>query len=218
VLILQTLAATLANYPDYSPPRFDSLFLQGREATFTGAYPAAFYIHIFSGPIVLVNGLILLNDSFRRRHRTWHRYLGRVQVLVLLFLLLPTSVVMARHAFGGWPAMVSFLLLSAATALCAIFGVVHAVRRRFERHRRWMLRSYILICSTVVLRLTLGAAGVIGVRSPEAASIWAAWTSWLVPLMAFEVIQIWRKKSSERVHLQISSSGRKQQKAHMRAL
>ena len=38
VLILRVLVTILANYPDYFPPNFDSLFLQGREATFTGIY------------------------------------------------------------------------------------------------------------------------------------------------------------------------------------
>ena len=68
VLILRVLAAILANYSDYFPPNFDSLFLQGREATFTGAYRPAFYVHIFSGPVVLFNGLILLSEQVRRRH------------------------------------------------------------------------------------------------------------------------------------------------------
>ena len=35
VLILRVLATILLNYPDYFPPNFDSLFLQGREATLT---------------------------------------------------------------------------------------------------------------------------------------------------------------------------------------
>src|SRR5436190_16689367 len=38
------LASILANYPDYFPPNFDSLFLQDREATFNGAYRTAFYV------------------------------------------------------------------------------------------------------------------------------------------------------------------------------
>ena len=126
VLILRVLATILANYPDYFPPNFDSLFLQGREATFTGAYPTAFYVHIFSGPAVLFNGLILLSETIRRRYPGWHRCLGRVQVVVLLAFVLPSSVVMSQHAFGGWLAGLSFLLLSAATAICAIVGVVHA--------------------------------------------------------------------------------------------
>jgi uncharacterized membrane protein len=189
VLILRVLAAILANYPDYFPPNFDSLFLQGREATFTGIYRPAFYVHIFSGPIVLFNGLILLSESVRRRHGGLHRLLGRVQVVVLLLFVLPSSVVMSRHAFGGWPAGLSFLILSAATAGCAIAGVVHASRRRYDRHRRWMLRSYALICSAVALRLISGAAGLVGVPSPEGAYIAAAWSSWLLPLAAYEIAE-----------------------------
>jgi uncharacterized membrane protein len=191
VLVLRVLVAILSNYPDYFPPDFDSLFLQGRKATFTGIYPAAFYVHIFSGPVVLVNGLILLSETIRRRYRGLHRWLGRVQVAVLLLLMLPTSVVMSRHAFGGWPAGLSFLLLSLATAGCAIVGVVHARRRQFARHRRWMLRSYVLICSAVALRLISGAAGLMEVSSPEEAYIVAAWSSWLVPLGALEVAERW---------------------------
>jgi uncharacterized membrane protein len=189
VLILRVLVAILANYPDYFPPNFDSLFLEGREATFTGAYRPAFYVHIFSGPVVLFNGLILLSEYVRRRLGGLHRVLGRVQVVVLLLFVLPSSVVMSRHAFGGWPAGLSFLLLSAATASCAIAGVVHARRRRYDRHRRWMLRSYVLICSAVALRLLSGAAGLVGVPSPEGAYIVAAWSSWLFPLAAYEVAE-----------------------------
>src|SRR4029078_5637727 len=84
VLILRVLVTILANYPDYFPPNFDSLFLEGREATFTGAYRAAFYVHIVSGPVVLLGGLILLSESVRRRQRGLHRWLGRVHIVVLL--------------------------------------------------------------------------------------------------------------------------------------
>jgi uncharacterized membrane protein len=189
VLILRVLVTILANYPDYFPPNFDSLFLQGREARFSGAYRVAFYVHIFSAPLVLFNGLILLSEYVRRRHRGWHRWLGRVQVAVLLLFVLPSSVVMSRQAFGGWLAGLSFLLLSAATASCAIIGVVQAYRRNYDGHRRWMVRSYVLICSAVALRLISGTAGLVGVPSPERAYILAAWSSWLLPLAAYEIVE-----------------------------
>jgi uncharacterized membrane protein len=191
-LVLRVTVAILSNYADYWPPNFDSLFLQGRETTFAGAYPPAFYVHIFSGPVVLVNGLILLSERVRRRHGSLHRWLGRFQVVVLLAFVLPSSVVMSRHAFGGWPAGLSFLVLSAATAGCAVAGVVYALRRRYDRHRRWMLRSYVLICSAVALRLISGAASLVDVPT-EGAYVVAAWASWLVPLAAYEIAErLWR--------------------------
>lgn len=190
VLILRVLVGILTNYPDYFPPNFDSLFLEGREATFTGVYRAAFYLHIFSGPVVLFNGLIQLSDYVRRHYGGLHRVLGRLQVAVLLLLVLPTSMVMSRHAFGGWPAGLSFLMLSVATGICAIVGVVHARRRRFDAHRRWMLRCYVLICSAVALRLISGAAGLIGTSNAEGAYVIAAWCSWLVPLAVCEIVEL----------------------------
>ena len=189
VLILRVLVAIVANYPDYFPPNFDSLFLQGRQARFSGAYRAAFYVHILSAPFVLFNGLILLSEYVRRRHGDWHRWLGRMQVVVLLLFVLPSSMVMSRQAFGGWAAGLSFLLLSVATASCAIVGVVHAFRRHYNRHRRWMVRSYVLICSAVALRLISGTAGLVGVPSPERAYVFAAWSSWLFPLAAYEIVE-----------------------------
>ncbi|MBX9585388.1 MAG: DUF2306 domain-containing protein [Gemmataceae bacterium] len=188
-LVLRVLVAVLLNYPDYFPPNFDSLFLQGREATFAGLYRAAFYAHILSGPVVLAGGLVLLSGHVRRRYGGLHRRLGRVYVVVLLAVVLPSGAVMARHAFGGWPAGLSFLALSAATAGCAVAGVVQARRGGYDRHRRWMNRTYVLICSAVALRLISGAAGLVGVPNPEAAYGAAAWASWLVPLAAYEVAE-----------------------------
>lgn len=184
-LVLRVLGTILANYPDYFPPNFDSLFLEGREATFGGWYAAAFYAHILTGPLVLVNGLLLLSDTVRRRGGL-HRRLGYAQV-ALLAVALPSGAAMARHAFSGWPAGLSFALLAAATAGCTAAGVVAARRGRLASHRRWMLRSFLLLCSAVTLRLLSGAATVAGVSEPEAAYAVAAWASWLVPLAAFEV-------------------------------
>jgi hypothetical protein len=52
-----------------------------------------------------------------------------------------------------------------------------------------MLRSYVLICSAVFLRLISGTAGLVGVASPESAYVVAAWSSWLFPPAAYELVE-----------------------------
>ncbi|MCZ2344309.1 MAG: DUF2306 domain-containing protein [Bacteroidales bacterium] len=188
VLILRVLVTILANYPDYFPPNFDALFLQGRAATFHGAYRIAFYVHIVSAPIVLANGLILLNTFLLIRWRRLHRVLGWIQMGVLLFLMIPSSIVMAMQSFGGWPSGMSFVLLSLTTAGCAVVGVVYAMQRRLGDHRRWMLRCFVLLCSAVVLRLLSGAAEWLEVSDAETAYILVSWCSWLLPLAGCELI------------------------------
>lgn len=189
LLILRVLLSILSNYPDYFPPNFDSLFLEGREDTFAGLYRTAFYVHIFTSPIVLLNGLLLFSNYIHRHHRGLHRVLGRIQVFVLLLFVLPSSVVMAQHSYGGWRAGLSFILLALATAICVSIGVVHARGRRFALHRKWMIRTYLLICSAVVLRLLSGTLELFGIERPATAYILAVWCSWLVPLTFFEVME-----------------------------
>jgi hypothetical protein len=57
--------------------------------------------------------------------------------------------------------------------------------RSFADHRLWMWRTFILLCSAVVLRLIGGLATV-----AQFDALWlyplATWASWLVPLLVFE--------------------------------
>ena len=193
MLIARVLAAILWNYPDYFPPRFDSNFLVGREPIFHGSYRVAFYAHIFSGPLALVNGLALISLTIRMRWPAWHRRLGMAQLLFLLPVLLVSGILMARHAYAGWVAGSAFLTLAGLTGGCAVAGFLQAQGRHFHAHRRWMLRCQVLICSAVVLRLISGAAGLAGVQDAETAYRWAAWASWLVPLALWEVFVLLRE-------------------------
>ncbi len=186
VLILKVTASALSKYSDYFPPNFESDFLRGRESYFFGSYQWTFYTHIVSGPISLVLGLILIGERFRARFPTWHRYLGRAQVAVVLLLVTPSGLSMAYHAAAGPIAAVGLASLAVATATCVSVGFWCAITRRFGAHRRWMWRCYLLLCSAVVLRMMGGLATVTGVTAS-----WfdpaAVWVSWLVPLAAFEL-------------------------------
>ncbi|QEL14304.1 DUF2306 domain-containing protein [Limnoglobus roseus] len=188
-LIVKVTASIVSNYPSYFPPDFGSLFLEGREGQFWGTYSFFFYVHILTAPFVLLSGTVLLCERLLRRHRAFHTWLGRVHVFAVLGLLVPSSLVMATQAFGGWPAGSSFALLSVVTGVCAVMGVYHARRRQFAEHRRWMVRLYLLLCSAVVLRLISGTASVIGVDDAEAAYRLAAWASWIGPLAVYEVVE-----------------------------
>ena len=192
LLILRALVSIVANYSDYFPPDFQSSFLQGREGTFPGTYQWAFYVHIFSGPLVLLNGLLLMTD-WVIRYRSLHRFLGWVQIVALLVFMLPSGMVMALQSFGGFWAGLSFMVLSGANGVCAILGVVYASRGKVKQHRRWMVRSYVLICSAVFLRLVSGAAGLVGVTDAERAYVFAAWMSWVLPLMVWEIVERFTK-------------------------
>lgn len=188
VLIAKVTLRVVLGYRDYFPPNFDVDFLLGREAYFWGAYRWFFYAHLVSGPASLVLGLILIGDQFRQRLPHWHRWLGRLQAINLLLVLVPSGLWMSWYAATGAVAGAGLAALSIATAICISLGVRAAIGRRFTEHRRWMWRTFLLLCSAVIIRMIGGLATV-----AHFDALWlyplSAWASWLVPLLAFEVLQ-----------------------------
>ncbi len=195
-LILKVTAVVVMNYRDYLPPNFNSDFLQDRGDYFWNGYHWAFYTHIVAGPWTLILGIILLSDRFRGRYPAWHRGLGRCQAAIVLLMIVPSGIWMALYAETGAVAGAGFGTLAVATGLCIYRGWRMAVGRKFTEHRRWMLRCYILLCSAVVLRLT---AGFFIITNVDGDWIYpaSAWTSWLVPLVVYELANFRRPSSRQ---------------------
>lgn len=194
LLICKVTVEVMLGYVNYLPPNFRSDFLRGRERYFFGAYQWAFYPHIASGPLAIFLGLVQISESFRRRFPKWHRKLGRFHVLNVLCVVTPSGLWMAYYASTGTIAAIGFAILAVLTATCSALGWRAAVKRQFPVHRLWMWRCFLLLCSAVVLRLLGGLGTVIGVQS-----VWfdpiASWSSWLLPLAAFELsgLRVWRR-------------------------
>ena len=140
LLVCKTTIFILLTFRDYFPPNFRSDFLLGRNTYFFGPYQWAFYVHIISGPIALISGLVLISDFVRCRFPAFHRNLGRTQIACILFLVAPSGLWMAWYAATGAVAAVGFATLAVVTAICAAKGWRAAIQRRFNQHRCWMLR------------------------------------------------------------------------------
>ena len=186
LLIVRVTVSIVSNYRYYLPPDFTFEFLHDRESYFFGSYQWAFYTHIFSSPMTLLLGILLISDRFRIKFPRWHRALGRVQIGLVLCFVVPSGLWMAFHTESGAIASAGFASLASATGLCAALGFRSAIRRRFTDHRRWMWRSYLLLCSAVVLRIMGGIVTVMQLNT-EWSYPFAAWASWLLPLMVFEI-------------------------------
>jgi uncharacterized membrane protein len=191
LLIVKVTFEVMLGYANYFPPNFSSDFLRGRSDYFFGPYQWAFYAHIISGPPALFLGLLLLSDQFRQRFSTWHRRLGRFHTLNVLCVLLPSGLCMAPYSVPGRSSAISFVVLSVFTGLFIALGWRAAVRRQFAVHRRWMWRSFVLLCSAVVLRLLGGAGVTMSIHAPEFYAA-TAWASWLLP---WGILELWSIRS-----------------------
>ena len=205
ILLVRVTASIVSNYGGYAPPDFRVGFLQGREGSFFGWYAWAFYAHIASGPVAMLLGLFLVSDLARSRWPRWHRWLGRIQVFLVVCVVAPSGLAMAFRPAAGLAAGLSLATLAILTATTALIGAWRARCRRFVLHRIWMWRCLLLLCSAIVLRVTVGLGIVLGLEG-RMLDVSATWGSWVVPLLCNEAYRSVRARRGARAcRLWISS-------------
>lgn len=145
--------------------------------------------HILGAGAALLAGPLQFSSRLRARAPMLHRTLGRVYV----FGGLVASPAALRLALGSQcelcvvPLTILALLWlgSTATAFWA------ARRRVFALHRQFMIRSYVLMCAFVVIRLTDFIPLPFVVVDDEARRSLFEWLCWVVPLLLTEAYLSW---------------------------
>lgn len=198
LLFAKILFVILYEYRFYFPADFvNSSFLIAREDYFYGLYGIAFYSHIVAGPFTLVGAFFLMLTGGVHKFGALHKTVGRIVLLLVLLVIVPSGLVMSTKAFTGAIAGWGFALTSMFTGICAMLAIYYARQRMFKLHQVWACRCFIFLCSPVVLRLISGAAFVTASESELSYQL-SAWLSWLVPLAGFEIFRRIPKSTLDR--------------------
>lgn len=157
-------------------------------------YLPAFYVHIVTGSIVLLAGVLQLSKAIRLNAPAWHRRIGKLYVFMILLLTAPSGLIMSFFANGGLPAKVGFALLAVLWWYFTGMGWRAAWRKRWDIHREFMIRSYALTFAAVTLRFYSFLFALFDLRG-EFVYIIIVWLSWVPSLVAAEIwINRTRKK------------------------
>ena len=156
------------------------------------------YFHVSGGTIVLFLGLANLYIGATRRFFQHHKVVGRLYLLGGGFGAISAIIITSGTAHKATGAStftnptISLLALSAAWLLAAGMAFRAVRNRRYDSHREWMIRSYVLVWSFVFCRLASGVAGVEDLGGGDA----FIWLSWVGPLVLCEVALQWRAGSN----------------------
>ena len=161
------------------------------------------WLHVFGGSMMLFLGLANLYVGSTRRFFRFHRLLGRLYLVggglgTLAAVVITSSVnhqatgVVDFRGFGAFSnGTISLLSLSAAWLIAAGMAYRAARNRRFDSHRDWMIRSYVLVWAFVFCRLVGRVDGAQAMGGGEA----FIWLSWVGPLLVCELALQWRAGS-----------------------
>jgi hypothetical protein len=153
-------------------------------------YMTAFWMHIFSSPVLVLSGLFQFSGRIIARRPRLHRVSGKIYVIVLLFVSAPGALVLAWYANGYLLTKLSFLLLTGLWIVFSILGYIRARQKRFEAHGNFLLASYMLALSAITLRFYAYLIGVLNIPlQPKDAYLLISLLSW-IPNLAIAWLMI----------------------------
>lgn len=163
---------------------------------FESLWRASLRVHVASALATFPLCLVLMTRVVQRRPAL-HRFLGRITGTGVLFVLVPSGVILAFDAKGGAPVTLGFLLSGAIVAACMVHGI-RAVRGgdrvSHARAMRHVVAQMSVAVSSRALIVALDIAGV----TPESAYVVALWGPVLVSAAAAELVS--RRPGARSIH------------------
>lgn len=137
----------------YIPIRTDAAFLQIKQEYIDFIpWRIAFFVHVFSSLLVLIAGFTQFSNYLLTHYKKWHRIIGKIYVIDVLFITGPASFIMALLANGGISSRIAFTVLAILWMATTAKAWRSAMARQFTAHKEWMMRSYALTLSAISLR------------------------------------------------------------------
>ena len=144
----------------------------------------AFYTHVFTSCLLLVAGFTQFSSYILKKHKKFHRNIGKMYVAVLLFISGPAGFIMALYANGGMYSRLAFTLLSVLWIYFTWKAWQTALKKDFSAHRKFMILSFSLTVSALTLRLWKMLIVMAFAPPPMDAYRIVAWLGW-VPNLIF---------------------------------
>lgn len=114
-------------------------------------------LHFAMGAILVLAWPILFSARIRARHRSVHRWTGRVYVTAGLLAGAGGMSFILTHGAYTRAASIAFATWGAVMMLSAAMAYVHARARRFDLHRAWAIRLFAMVLGAWVFDLEIRA-------------------------------------------------------------
>lgn len=141
-------------------------------------------VHAGGAATALLIGWMQFLSGLRRKRPAIHRWTGRSYVAACLVGGV-SGLVLSFGTTTGPVAGVGFGLLAVAWLITTSLGLRTAMARRFEEHRRWMIRSWALTLAAVTLRIYLPLSFFVPIPF-EDSYVAIAWLCWAPNLLIAE--------------------------------
>lgn len=156
--------------------------------------------HLIVAAMITVGGLLQLIPQMQTRARTFHRWNGRLYVsMAIIASLSGLYMIYTRGFVGGIYVGIGNTINALLIMVCALLTWRYAVRGKFEKHRQWALRLFVVVSGVWFFRIIFGFWILMNQSAPghtDAFSgpfdIFIAFAHTLLPIAVVEVY-LWTK-------------------------
>ena len=174
---------------EYIPLRADVSFLMIKqtEVTHRPEYLYFFYTHVYTSIFVLLAGfLAILRRDFGLNN--FHKNTGKIYIFLILFFAAPSGIYMGIFANGGVLSKISFVILGCLWWFSTFRAYQFARKKKFEKHKQWMWRSFALTLSAITLRMWKVIIVYLFHLDPMDVYQLIAWLGWIPNLLLIEYL------------------------------
>jgi len=153
----------------------------------------AFAIHVMMAAVITASGTVQLIPWFRANAISFHRFSGRVFIFIAFVISLAGLFLNATRGEGTF-AHIPITINAVLLMFCAGQTIGFARAGDIDAHRRWALRTFMLMNGVWFLRVGMmawmfGKIGLFGGPKEFDANFYAFWSygNYLVPLVVLEL-------------------------------
>ncbi len=118
---------------------------------------AALAVHLALAAIIIFGGPLQFFKGLRRRFPTFHRWNGRIYfVTAFLISFAGLYMIYARGAHGGTLGAMGNTLNAILIMSFSVLAWRRAMQRRFDEHKKWALRAFLMVCGVWFFRIGYG--------------------------------------------------------------
>lgn len=177
------------NYPAWNDREIIDGYIEGDDLG-----NLMFIAHVLLAAAITLGGLMQLMPQIRNRFRAFHRWNGRVYMVIAIFMAVNGIVLIWGR--GTYLSVISGVATSLNGVLILVFVVMawrYAMARRIDIHRRWAMRLFIAVSGVWFFRVGImawvivngGPAGMNTTLSGPA-DLFLLFGSYLIPLAVLE--------------------------------
>lgn len=144
-------------------------------------------MHMSGGMVALLAGPWQFWTGFRVRYARLHRWTGRL-FLCGVAVGCVGAMRMAIATTFGWAFGFGLAMLATAWATTAGMAYYAILKRQIAIHKEWMARAYVVTFAFVSFRVLNDYYPANLLQPPGDRAVTLVWASWVVPLLALEVI------------------------------